>query len=262
MGGTIVRNALLRRTVLSASAASLALLATACGASDKGDAKASGPASSSASAPAAQSAKGKSDAELAPLLVAQADLADHVLKPVSAEDAKGGEASKSDKPECVPLVKAQSTAAIGTASGIARIAVVAKGKEPAAGASPEEKVKAAMDALKATATSVTLQSYDGKGAAEAFGQLKSAAAPCAGGYTADQGGESGKITKLTPAAPVTGGDEALAYTVVGDADGEPFTTQLVVVRKGNTLATFSAISLGGVAEQPTAVVAAQLKKLG
>ncbi|MCX4780473.1 hypothetical protein [Streptomyces sp. NBC_01264] len=259
MGGTIVRNALLRRTVLSASAASLVLLVTACGGSDKADAKPSGPASSSASAPAA---KGKTDAELTPLLVSQADLTDHVLKPISAEDAKGGEASTSDKPECLPLVKAQSTAAIGTASGIARIAVVAKGKEPAADASPEEKLKAAMDALKATATSVTLQSYEGKGAAEAFGQLKSASAPCAGGYTANQGGESGKISKVTPAAPVAGGDEALAYTVVGDADGEPFTTQLVVVRKGNTLATFSAISLGGAAEQPTAVVAAQLKKLG
>lgn len=255
-----MRTALVRRTVLSASALSLALLATACGSSGTTDAK--DDAKPSASAPAAPAAKAKTDAELGGLIVAQADLPDHVLKDATPEEAKAGAGATSDKPACVPLVKAQSMAAQGAGTGTARVKAVAKPKAAAADASPEEKAKAAMEALGSTATAVTLESFEGAGAAEAFASLKSAGAACAGGYTATQAGEAGKITKVGAGTPVTGGDEALAYTVVGDADGEPFTTQLVVVRQGNTLATFSAISLAGTAEQPTAVVAAQVKKLG
>ncbi len=255
-----MRTALVRRTVLSASALSLALLATACGSSGTTDAK--DDTKPSASAPAAPAAKAKTDAELGGLLVAQADLPDHVLKGATPEEAAAGAGATSDKPACVPLVKAQSMAAQGAGTGTARVKAVAKPKEPAADASPDEKAKAAMQALGSTATAVTLESFEGTGAAEAFASLKSAGAACAAGYTATQAGETGKVTKVAPGTPVTGGDEALAYTVAGDADGSPFTTQLVVVRQGNTLATFSAISLAGTAEQPTALVAAQLKKLG
>ncbi|MFE9563531.1 hypothetical protein ACFYM0_20740 [Streptomyces sp. NPDC006487] len=256
-----MRTALVRRTVLSASALSLALLATACGSSGTTDAKDdTKPSASAPAAPAAQ-AKAKTDAELAGLLVAQADLPDHVLKGATPEEAKAGAGATSDKPACVPLVKAQSMAAQGAGTGTARVKAVGKPKEAAADASPEEKAKAAMQALGSTATAVTLESFEGTGAAEAFASLKSAGAACAAGYTATQDGETGKVTKVAAGTPVTGGDEALAYTVVGDADGSPFTTQLVVVRQGNTLATFSAISLTGTAEQPTAVVAAQVKKL-
>ncbi len=152
---------------------------------------------------------------------------------------------------------------VGTAGGTARTKAVAKGKEPGADASPEDKAKAALDAaFGATATAVTLASYEGKGAEEAFTTLKGAGTACAGGYTGSQAGDSLKITKVVPGASVTAGDEALAYTVVGDADGTQLSMELVIVRKGNTLATFSALSLAGKAEQPKAVIDAQVKKLG
>lgn len=257
-----MRTAFVRRTVLTASAVSLTLLVTACGGSDKADAKGDAKTSASASAtPQAPAAKGKTDAELVGLLVTQAELPGHVLEAVSAEDVKEGAGSTSDKPACLPLIKAQSMDPIGTSTGAARVAAVAKGKEPAADASPEEKLQAGMDALGATATAITLQSYEGKGAAEAFGQLKSAGPACASGYTGTQGGETAKITKVSDGVPVTGGDEALAYTIEMDAEGERLKTELVVVRKGETLAVFSAVSFKGTAEQPTALVAAQLKKL-
>ncbi len=254
-----MRTALVRRTVLTASAVSLALLATACG-SDKADSKADGKPSTAA--PAASAAKAKTDAELAGLLVVQADLPEHVVKPATPEETAAAAGATSDKPECLPLVKAQAMAPVGSAAGTARIKAAAKPKEPAANASAEEKLKAAMDALGTTATFVTLASYEGKGAEEAVATLKGAGTACAGGYTGSQGGEGLKIEKLTPGAAVTAGDEALAYTVVGDADGEKLSMELVVVRKGNTLATFSAVSLAGTAEQPKAVVDAQAKKLG
>ncbi|MFG2984227.1 hypothetical protein ACGFYQ_23730 [Streptomyces sp. NPDC048258] len=257
-----MRTALVRRTVLTASAVSLALLATACGsdkADTKTDAKPSAPASSSAPAAAA---KAKTNAELAGVIVVQADLPDHVVKEATPAEAAAAAGAKSDKPQCQPLVSAQSMNPVGTAAGTARTKAVAKGKEPAADASPEEKAKAALGALGATATSVTLASYEGKGAEEAFAAVKTAGTACAGGYTGGQGGDSLKITKVAPGAAVTAGDEALAYTVTGDADGDVMSMELVVVRKGNTLATFSALSLAGTAEQPKAVVDAQVKKLG
>lgn len=257
-----MRTALVRRTVLSASAVSLALLATACGGSGKADAKDDTKPSAPASASAPAAAKGKTDAELGGVLVAQADLPAYVVQAVTPAEAKAGAGSTSDKPACLPLVKAQSMTAQGSATGTAFVKAIAKGKEPAADASAEEKLKAGMDALGATATAVTLESYEGKGAAEAFTALKSAGAACAGGYATTQAGDAVKITKVGPGTPVTAGDEALAYTIDADLDGESISTQLVVVRKGNTLASFSSISLAGVAEQPTAVVAAQVKKLG
>lgn len=262
VGGTIVRTALVRRTVLTASAVSLALLATACGSSDKDGKQDDTKPGGSSSAPAAPAAKGKTDAELGGLLLVQADLPDHVLKTATADEVKAAAGATSDKAACLPLVKAQSMTAQGASTGTARVKAVAKGKQPAADASPEEKLKAGLDALGATATTVTLESYEAKGAETAFASLKAAGTACASGYAVTQAGEAGKVTKVGPAAAVTAGDEALAYTVEGDADGEAFSTQLVVVRKGNTLATFSALSLAGTAEQPTAVVTAQLKKLG
>ncbi|MFG2295143.1 hypothetical protein [Streptomyces sp. NPDC048603] len=252
-----MRSTFVRRSVAAASAVSLAVLATACSKSEdkKEDAKSSAPA---ASAPAAGGAKGKTDAELAKLIVAQGDVADHTFKEATPAEAAAGAAATSDKAECKVLVQAQSMGALGTSSGAARTKAVATPK-PGAGSNPEDAVKAA---LGANATAVTLTSYDGKGAEEAFASVKTAGTACAGGYSATQAGETGKVTAVAPGAAVTAGDEAAAYTVTGDADGMPITTQLVVVRKGNTLATFSSISLAGKAEQPKALIEAQVKKLG
>ncbi|GAA2613855.1 MULTISPECIES: hypothetical protein [Streptomyces] len=257
-----MRTALVRRTVLTASAVSLALLATACG-GEKAD-KADGKTDTKASAPAtsaAPAAKGKTDAELAKLLVAQADLADHTFKEATPAEAAAGATATSDKPECKVLVQAQAFVPAGTPSGTARTKAIATPK-PAAGTSPDDMAKAITGALGSTATTVTLASYEGKGAEEAFAAVKTASEKCSGGYSATQDGETTKITKAAPGAAVTGGDEALPLTIELDADGEKLTTQLVLVRKGNTVATFSSLSLAGIAEQPKALVDAQVKKLG
>lgn len=257
-----MRTALVRRTVLTASAVSLALLGTACG-TEKGEAKPSASTGATSAAPsAAAAAKGKTDAELAKLLLVQADLADHTFKDATPAEAAAGAAATSDKPECKVLVQAQSLTPAGTPAGTARTKVVANPKPAAEGASEQEKLKAIMGAIGSTATSVTLASYEGKGAEEAFTAVKTASQKCTGGYSANLGADSGKITKVAPGASLTAGDEALALTVEGDAEGEKMSTQLVFVRKGNTVATFSAVSLSGTAEQPKAIVDAQVKKLG
>ncbi|MFB8394323.1 hypothetical protein [Streptomyces yangpuensis] len=245
---------------MTASAVSMVLLATACG-SDKSDTKADAKPSEAAATSAAPAAKGKTDAELAKLLVTQADLADHTFKESTPAEAAAGATATSDKPECKVLVQAQAFVPAGTPSGTARTKAIATPK-PAAGTSPEEAAKAVAGALGSTATTVTLASYEAKGAEEAFAAVKTASTKCAGGYAATQDGETTKISKVTPGAAVTGGDESLPLTVELDADGKKLTTQLVLVRKGNTVATFSSLSLAGTAEQPKVLVEAQAKKLG
>ncbi|MFD9370067.1 hypothetical protein ACFWA6_20560 [Streptomyces sp. NPDC060020] len=253
-----MRTALVRRTVVAASAVSLALLATACGsdkADTKADAKPSAPASSSA--PAAPAAKAKTDAELSALILTQADLADHVVVAVPKDEVAIGEAAKGDRAECQPVVKTQGTAVVGTAAGTARMKAVAK---PKVGSSPEDAAAAGLKALAGTRTSVTLASYEGKGAEEAFAAVKTAATACAGGFTLTMEGEVTKIDKVA-SSTATGGDEAIALTLEADVEGTKVTTETVVVRKGNVLATHTASALG-VADKPTAIVAAQVKKLG
>ncbi|MFJ6484072.1 MULTISPECIES: hypothetical protein [unclassified Streptomyces] len=258
-----MRTALVRRTVLTASAVSLALLTTACGsdkADTKADAKPSAPASSAA--PAAPAVKGKTDAEATALVVTQADLPDQIVSAEGAAKAATESAGATvDKAECKPLMQAQSGQKVGAATGIGRTTTKAKPKAAAADASPEDKLKAGLEALGATQTLVGVSSYDAKGAEEAFAALKTAAAACSGGYTVTEGGEKVKYLDVKPGAAVTAGDEAAAFTLTMDLDdGEKSANHFVIVRKGNALATFYAF--GVTAEQPKTVIDAQVKKLG
>ncbi|MCX4805169.1 hypothetical protein ACFWWM_27295 [Streptomyces sp. NPDC058682] len=257
-----MRTALVRRTVLTASAVSLTLLATACG-SDKADTKAdTKPSGAASSAPAAAAVKGKTDAEATALVVTQADLPDQIVSAEGAAKAATESAGATvDKAECKPLMQAQSGQKVGTATGIGRTTTKAKPKEAAADASPEDKLKAGLEALGATQTLVSVGSYDAKGAEEAFAALKTAAAACSGGYTVTEGGEKVKYLDVKPGAAVTAGDEAAAFTLTMDLDdGEKSANHFVIVRKGNALATFYAF--GVTAEQPKTVIDAQVKKLG
>ncbi|MFF1410898.1 hypothetical protein ACFVX6_14095 [Streptomyces sp. NPDC058289] len=258
-----------RRTVLTASALSLALFVSACGGSgsaeEKGGAKADAQPSASASAPtqAAPAAKGKTDAELAGMILLQADLPDHLFKPVSEEDVKAGEGAVSDVPECLPVLRAMATAPIGSPTGAARTAVAAKPKPVDKDASDEDKELAARNALGTTATVVSLYSYDGKGAEQAFRSLVDAGLPCEQGFTPTVAGEELGNTTVRPFTKVEVGDETLTYTLaMADEEIGRISTELVVVRKANTLAVFHAQSMSGTADHPKNVVEAQAKKLG
>ncbi|MFD0266762.1 hypothetical protein ACFVGY_09225 [Streptomyces sp. NPDC127106] len=261
-----MRSTLVRRSVVAASAVSLALLATACGSSDsKGGAKAD--ASSSAAAPAASAApaaKGKTDAELAPLLLTQAEAPKDSLVKAPSTAQVAALAGTTDKAECKPMVQAASMAPQGTSAGVARTQVSGtSGKAADPNASEADKVKAGLEMLSGvTGTSVTLTSYDGKGAEEAFTAFKKAGTACAGGYPMTQSGETIKVNKVAAGDAVTAGDEAASFVAdFGDAE-TPAAAQLIVVRKGNTLATFSVQNLGGKPVLPKDVIDAQVKKLG
>ncbi|MGW8351374.1 hypothetical protein [Streptomyces wedmorensis] len=253
----------IRSAAVAATAVSLALLVTACGGGEKDDAKDTGKtaapsATASASTTAAPPAKALSAAELDKLVVEQADLPGHQVQKAKPADLVTSDAVSTDKPSCKPIADGMSFLSAGTPAASAHRKAIEVPKTDGASASPED----ALGALAAPVTSVTLGSYEGQGAQEAFASLKTAGTDCAGGFTLIGGGEKTKITKVAPET-VAAGDEALAWTITTDMDGEPFVTKLVVFRAGNTLASFSTLSFGGeVKTLPKAVIDAQAAKLG
>ncbi|MFF9912219.1 hypothetical protein [Streptomyces sp. NPDC013457] len=248
----------MRTAAAVASAASLALVLAACSGGGEGGDKGKGASKGSASASAAPDAKALSAAELEKLIVEQADLKGYQVQKAEAGDVvKPGDVS-ADKPACTPLAEAMSFIATGKPGASVQRKAIEMPKTEGATASPED----ALGVLSAPVTSVTLGSYGGGGAQEALASLKTAGTECAGGFTLIGGGEKTKITKVAPET-VTAGEEALAFTVTTDVEGEEWTSKLVAFRKGNTLASFSVISLGGkVKEQPKTVIDAQAAKLG
>ncbi|GGT88896.1 hypothetical protein [Streptomyces lateritius] len=252
-----MRATALRRTAVATTTVSLALLVTACGGGkeDSGDKGKDAP-KASASASAAPDAKALSAAELEKLIVEQADVPGYQVQKAKPTDVVPSSAVTTDKPACKPLADALSFIATGNPGASVQRKAIAEPKKDTA-SSPEDIV----GALGAPVTAVTLGSYDGNGAQDAFASLKTAGTECAGGFTLNGGGEKTKISKVAPEA-VTAGEEAVAFTVTTDMDGEPFISKVVAFRKGNTLASFSVISLAGkVKEFPKAVVDAQVAKL-
>lgn len=245
-----------RTAAATATAASLALLLTACGGDGKSEDK--GKDAPKASASAAPDAKALSAAELEKLIVEQADVKGYQVQKAEPTDVVKSSDVTTDKPACKPLADAMSFIATGNPGASVQRKAIAEPKAGGATASPDD----IMGALGAPVTAVTLGSYDGSGAQDALASLKKAGAECAGGFTLNGGGEQTKIGKVAPET-VTAGEEAVAFTVTTDMDGKPFISKVVAFRKGNTLASFSVISLAGVVKElPTAVIDAQATKLG
>ncbi|MEU8758158.1 hypothetical protein [Streptomyces sp. NPDC048659] len=245
------------RTAVSAvSAASLALLLTACG-SDTPDAKPKGDndAAASASAAAKPDVKALTAAELEKLVLGQPDAPGYLVKKAGAADIVNAGDVGADKAACEPLAEAMSGVSTGT-PGASAMRKAVQAKKGTAG-SPDD----VLNALAAPVTAVTLGSYGGQGAQQAIGSLKAASTACGEGFTVSSSGEKTKVTKVTP-LPLTAGEEAVAFTVVSDMEGTPFTSTLAVFRKGNNLATFSTISVSGkVKGLPQDLVDAQAAKL-
>ncbi|MEV5375691.1 hypothetical protein AB0L26_06875 [Streptomyces nondiastaticus] len=257
-----MRRTTVRRTAVAASAVSLALLLSACGGLGKSEAKDEPKDKASSSAPAAPAGKGASQAELEKLVLTDADVPGRKVTEATPADLATAKGVSADKAECKPLVDAMSLRSGGTPAATVIRKVLPPAPSAAPGASDEDKMKAGLGALSGTLTSDTLGSYgDDKAAGEVIAALKKSGADCAGGFTLVSGSDKTKFTKVAP-ADLTAGDEAVAFTLAMDLDGKAGTTHLVAVRKGATVATFYALSLAGQAEQPKAVVDAQVKKLG
>ncbi|WNF28564.1 hypothetical protein RI138_17950 [Streptomyces sp. C11-1] len=270
-----MRATAVRRTALAACAASLTLLATACGGSsdaDAGDGKndKGGAANGSSSAPEAPApAKALTAAELEKATLAQGDVEGHKVAKAGPDDEVPADAVKVDKEACLPVAHAMYGVAQEGSVATTKRKVVSEPKTD--GEKPLEELTdgGVEDALKAafdlTSTFVALTSYDKTAGPDAFAALKKAAVDCAGGFTVTIAGVPTKVASIAE-EKVSGGDESAAWTVTAEDDGDTVPFKLVALRKEGTVATFYAFNLaagggGSKFEVPTEVVAAQDKKL-
>ncbi|MFV0134180.1 hypothetical protein ACLGIH_13200 [Streptomyces sp. HMX87] len=258
-----MRSIAVRRTALAAAAAALALLSTACGgSSDNGD-KAGGDKAEAGSATAA--AKALTAGELEKAALTQADVkSGKVVTEVPAGDDVTKEQVKADGEACLPLAHAQAGVPGGTPAATVKRSWTGEPQKPSADTPPE---KAAMAALDVPKVLVTLASYEDGGAEQALKDVEEAARKCAKGFTATVGGEKAEYTEVTGTEAPAGGDGAVALTMtVNIGEGVTPPMKVVVVRKGATLASFSAVNLASMAsgqdfEFPTEIVDAQVGKL-
>ncbi|MGC5535933.1 hypothetical protein [Streptomyces sp. SR-10] len=264
-----MRATAVRRTALAASAAALALLATACGgtsdADKKDDKDAAGGSSSAPKAPA----EALTAAELERATLAQGDVKGRKVTQAGPADEVPADGVTVDKEACLPVAHAMY--------GVAQKGSVATTKrkvidEPKAGNKKSledladgEAEDAFKEAFDLTSTFVALNSYEGAAGPDAFAALKKAAADCAGGFTATVAGTPTKVASIAE-EKVTGGDEAAAWTVTSEDDGDKAPFKLVALRKEGAVATFFSFNLAAAGgdvkfEVPVEVVAAQDKKL-
>ncbi|MFF9083447.1 hypothetical protein ACF1BR_27560 [Streptomyces rubiginosohelvolus] len=265
-----MRATAVRRSALAASAAALALLATACSGSSDADGKdEKGAANGSSSAPKTP-AKALTAAELEKATLAQGDVKGTKITKAGPADEVPADGIKVDKEACLPIAHAMSGVPQEGAVATTKRKVIDEPKktdekslEDLGEGEAEDLFKNAFDL---TSTAVVLSSYEGAAGPDAFATLKKAAADCAGGFTATVGKTPTKIASITE-EKVTGGDEAAAWTVTSEDDGDTVPLKLAVLRKEGTVATFFAFNLAAAGgegvkfELPTAVVAAQDKKL-
>ncbi|APS20721.1 MULTISPECIES: hypothetical protein [Streptomyces] len=264
-----MRATAVRRTALAASAAALALLATACGGSSDADAKdEKGAANGSSSAPKAP-AKALTAAELETAALAQGDVKGTKITKTGPADEVPADGVKVDKEACLPVAHAMYGVAQKGALATTKRRVIDEpktdGKKSLEDVAKGEGADAFKDAFNLTSTFVALHSYEGTAGPDAFTALKKAAADCAGGFTATVAGTPTKVVSMAE-EKITGGDEAVAWTVTSESDGATAPVKLVALRKGGSVATFFAFNLAAAGgdvkfELPTAVVAAQDEKL-
>ncbi|MFI2430344.1 hypothetical protein [Streptomyces sp. NPDC018693] len=262
-----MRSTAVRRTALAASAAALALLATACGSEDADKAK--GGETSQAATPAASAApaaaKALTAAELEKAALTQADAkSGKVTEKLASDDDVAQDGVVADKPACAPLALLQVGSYVGEPAATVKRKWQGEAEKPAAGATEEEAFIAGMTAEQ---TVVTLASYAEGGAEQAMKDLVKAATECAGGFSFTESDETTKVQKVATTDAPKGADEALAVTMTVDfGDDVVGPTKSVVVRKGATLAYFPVLNPGAIAlgedyEFPTALLDAQLAKL-
>ncbi|GAA2255786.1 lipoprotein [Streptomyces atrovirens] len=268
-----MKSTVVRRTALAASAAVLTLLATACGGSSDddgaaGDAKAGADRSAPADKTdeAAPAGEALTAAELEKVALAQADVKNgEVTTKVPAEDDVAKDQVSADDEACLPLVHAQAAVAQGEPAANVKRSWTGQTETPSEGSGPDGQD---MTTIGVDKIMLNLASYEDGGAEKALAELKAAAEKCAGGFTASMGGDELKVAEAATTAAPEGGDEAVAVTLgvdIGkDANGP---MKIVVVRKGSTLASFSAVNLsammtGADFEVPADVVDAQVAKLG
>ncbi|GAA2395147.1 lipoprotein [Streptomyces glaucosporus] len=250
--------------LLPAAAAVLALgFASACGGSGPADGEGAREAEKggTSSAPADRSAAPSpvrtepaapanllSRAELEKAALKTADVSGYTVKTPSEEELSGAGQEKAERAECRPIASVIGGAPRPEpAEMIHRQFISTSDDEEDGGLILFEMLAA----------------YEQEDANSLMEGLRKAVKACAGGFTTKTGDGTGKYSAVRELAAPTGADDALAYQVVGDMEGDEVPLLFKVVRSGSTVAFFYSMNLTDFAapEIPQSVVAAQIEKL-
>ncbi|WP_405984933.1 hypothetical protein [Streptomyces sp. NBC_00872] len=256
-----------RRVILAATAAALALgLTGACGGGKQSDGETSrkdadAKAAATATAPATPTGEpseepsprpgltgiGASDGrvlgqdELDRAVLTEGDVSGFTVERMAAPPPQGETAGKA---ECLPLT-----------------AVINGKPEPLGKAVAYRQLVGSRNGRPAVSEFLT--AHGGQGAGTVLSRLRTAVTACADGFTATGGDSPSKYTGVKLLPPVEVGDDALAYQVTGDFEGEPVPLVFHVVRVGGTVATFYTANLedARTPRMPAALLQAQATKL-
>lgn len=269
-----MRATAVRRTVLTATAVSFALLATACGGSEQGGEGDKKEAKAVAKAEKKTAPKALTAAELAKRVVAKGDVKGHTIDEPGKDDVFEPGSVSAAKAECEPVAQVLSALPTGKPSATVQRLVVQESKaakndmpstEELAKMTEDEAKEAMTGSLDITKTMTSLWSYEAEGAAQALTTLREAGTKCSGGFSMTADGEKQQVTKVTE-EKLSAGEEAVAWTVGTKQGGTPAETKVVVFRQGTTLAGFSSFNIAAITrgesfDRPTAVIKAQAAKL-
>ncbi|NBE52698.1 hypothetical protein [Streptomyces boluensis] len=115
------------------------------------------------------------------------------------------------------------------------------------------------------AVTASLFSYADDGAAVTVAGVRTALKACADGFSTsgNNGGATVSYTSVEKVTAPSGGDEAVAWTMTGEAQGQRMPLRMTAVRHGNVLALFLALHLSDPdrTELPQDLYDAQLRKL-
>jgi len=261
-----MRNTAVRRSAVAVSVVSLALLVSACGGEGGSGDEGKGTGKGKEAA-----AKALSAAELEKLALAQGDVEAHKVVKAGPQDDIAAKDVTAGKAGCEPLARLLSGVPVGEPGATVKRRVTSEPKKDDnagkdLGDLTEKEIDDAMaSALDVTTTLSSLASYDGKGAEDVVAALGTAATACADGFTMTMAGTEQKVTKVGE-LKVSGGDEAVAWSVEAEQDGEKVSYAIAAVRHGGTVASFSSINLVALKDEkasalPTAVIDAQVAKL-
>ncbi|WP_228449964.1 hypothetical protein [Streptomyces alkaliterrae] len=246
--------------LLAAVTAFTALTATGCGdSSEPGEPPAASPPeptddTTDPTEPPAwpkKPARGElSDNQLARYALAQGDLPDFRIRIPSEQELDGMGEEKAKQTECQPLV-----------------GLMAGEPEPRPSARVYRTIHPTADAHDPSGLILfgTLAAYDTEGAETLFRGLRRAVERCADGFetTAKEGLAAYTEAKELPRPRAGGADDALAYQLVGEADGQKLPILFNVLRVDSTVAVYYSMNLLEPAKAviPEAVVRTQTRKL-
>ncbi|MFH8368471.1 hypothetical protein [Streptomyces sp. NPDC018031] len=211
----------MKRTGTTARAVALTVaaltLATACGGSD-GDG-----GDSAATAKATDREGDRSRSPLESLIIAQRDLKGYTVTARKAEGWASGQ-PRSDDPKCQALAhstgdRLSPEVKDNATRGVNRI------KDPAKG------------------VTVSLSSFAGDGAERTVDALEKAVRQCGKGFDTTLEGTKVGYRQVRAAETEPLGDQALAYSLTAESQGQRILLNFVAVRSGKTVALFAGVNL-------------------